>query len=77
VDSADLAQWKGDFGENDDSDADGDMDSDGGDFLIWQRNLGQMGAVPAAAAVPEPGVGALFGSSLLAIGALRGRNRDH
>jgi hypothetical protein len=45
VDSADIAQWRGDFGENDDSNADGDNDSDGADFLIWQRN----------AAIPEPG----------------------
>lgn len=53
VDVVDLAQWEGDFGVNDDSDADMDGDSDGSDFLIWQRNLA--GPVNATAAfVPEP-----------------------
>lgn len=54
VDGADLAQWRGDFGDNPDSDADGDGDSDGADFLAWQRNLGTGVAVPATGAVPEP-----------------------
>lgn len=54
IDSADLAQWTGDFGINDESDADGDGDSDGNDFLVWQRTLGTMVATPAAGAVPEP-----------------------
>lgn len=55
VDSADLSQWAGDFGVNDDSDADDDGDSDGTDFLIWQQNFGLGGAsVPAAGPVPEP-----------------------
>ena len=40
VDSADLTQWEGDYGVNADSDADGDMDSDGNDFLIWQSEFG-------------------------------------
>ena len=40
---------------NGDSDADGDGDSDGNDFLVWQRNVGQTAATPAAASVPEPG----------------------
>ena len=55
VDAADLAQWQGDFGLNDDSDADDDGDSDGADFLAWQRQLGLIApAVSANAAVPEP-----------------------
>jgi probable HAF family extracellular repeat protein len=55
VDAADLAQWQGDFGANDDSDADNDGDSDGTDFLIWQRHLGSgVPAVGPSAAVPEP-----------------------
>lgn len=41
VDGADLAQWEGDFGVNADSDADFDLDSDGNDFLLWQKQLGQ------------------------------------
>ena len=43
VDAADLTQWQSDYGVNGDSDADGDGDSDGRDFLIWQRQFGQVG----------------------------------
>jgi len=72
VDGTDLAQWKGDFGLDNESDADGDGDSDGADFLIWQRNLGQTSAAPAAAAVPEPSSLVLC---LLALGACRALGR--
>jgi hypothetical protein len=34
--------------------ADGDNDSDGNDFLIWQRRLGAASASAATEAVPEP-----------------------
>jgi uncharacterized protein YjbI with pentapeptide repeats len=71
VDAADLADWKGDFGVNGASDADGDSDSDGADFLAWQRHLGQgsPGVAPSTA-VPEP---ASF--ALLVIGAISFANR--
>jgi hypothetical protein len=36
----------------------GDADSDGEDFLIWQRNFG-IGVLSAATAVPEPAAGLL------------------
>lgn len=69
VDGLDLAQWKGDFGVNDDdSDADDDGDSDGQDFLIWQRNL--TGGVGGAAAIPEPSA-AVLGLIVAAAFALR------
>jgi hypothetical protein len=54
VDSVDLAQWKGDYGANADSDTNGDGVTDGADFLIWQRNPGATSASAAAAGVPEP-----------------------
>jgi hypothetical protein len=54
VDALDLAQWKGDYGLNAFSDADGDGDSDGNDFLIWQRQYGQSPPLAASHAVPEP-----------------------
>jgi hypothetical protein len=54
VDGDDLAQWQGDFGENDLSDADDDGDSDGADFLAWQQQLGSGAAMTAAQTVPEP-----------------------
>jgi len=62
VDGVDLSQWEGDFGVNGLSDADGDGDSDGADFLIWQRQFG--GGFPllagAVAQVPEPTSSALL-----------------
>ncbi|MBA3484131.1 MAG: hypothetical protein H0T51_20180 [Pirellulales bacterium] len=58
VNGQDLNLWKTAFGTTTQANADGDSDSDGNDFLIWQRNLGASGATPAAtvtaAAVPEP-----------------------
>ena len=58
VNGADLTMWKGAFGLNANGDADGDNDSDGRDFLIWQRNFGATSSLPAGngafAAVPEP-----------------------
>jgi hypothetical protein len=68
VDAADLAQWRGDMGVNDDSDADLDGDSDGDDFLIWQRQLGATATVAAAAsAVPEPGAAVLAAAVMIAL----------
>jgi hypothetical protein len=39
VNAADLAKWTADFGNNAGSDADFDGDSDGADFLAWQRQF--------------------------------------
>ena len=70
---ADLQKWKLDFGMSAGSDADGDGDSDGADYLVWQRNLGQSAAAVVAAApfvaVPEPSaaVCALIGAACLAM----------
>ena len=41
VNAADLTAWMGDYALGAGSDADDDGDSDGRDFLIWQRQLGQ------------------------------------
>ena len=54
VDTADLAQWEGDYGVNGDSDANSDGNSDGADFLVWQQQNGQSSLVAASQAVPEP-----------------------
>lgn len=63
VDGDDLTQWLGDFGINNESDANNDGDSDGHDFLVWQRTLSA--SVPGGA-IPEPGtlVLALVGLSV-------------
>ncbi|MEM9659417.1 MAG: matrixin family metalloprotease, partial [Planctomycetota bacterium] len=46
VDALDLALWEQSFGVNAVADADDDFDSDGFDFLVWQR---QWGASPLGA----------------------------
>jgi hypothetical protein len=55
VDVLDLLAWKGAFGITDAADADGDNDTDGADFLTWQREWEptSSGAF-ASASVPEP-----------------------
>ena len=52
----DLAQWTDAqlAGNNVEADADGDNDSDGADFLTWQRNLTPAPPTSPAIAVPEP-----------------------
>jgi hypothetical protein len=65
VNSLDLEIWKGAFGQNALGDADGDLDSDGEDFLLWQRQLNIPGG--GVAAVPEPTAAAFAGTALLAL----------
>jgi hypothetical protein len=57
VDGGDLTHWAAHFGVDGQSDADDDGDSDGADFLAWERNFGH--GLPAAA-VPEPTAWALL-----------------
>jgi hypothetical protein len=64
VDATDLGIWRGAFGATDLGDADGDMDSDGEDFLIWQRQL--MVAAGGVAAIPEPSALTLLATVLVA-----------
>ena len=68
VDGADLALFQASYGVDDGSDLDGDLDTDGQDFLFWQRGFGNQGIVgsfqptaivryiPSAdsVAIPEP-----------------------
>lgn len=73
VNAADLPIWKAAYKTTTAGNADGDGDTDGTDFLIWQRRLGQVGAVtPAGSAVPEPGAATLV---LFATAALATRNQ--
>jgi hypothetical protein len=70
VDGADLATWKAGFGSLAGTFAsgnlDGDMDTDGHDFLLWQKQLGVHAlATPVASATPEPATGALVITALL------------
>ncbi|HYO24392.1 MAG TPA: hypothetical protein VEQ85_05525, partial [Lacipirellulaceae bacterium] len=68
VDGQDLQVWKSAFGQTPLGDANGDGRTDGSDFVIWQRELGNDGtpAVGAAAAVPEPASAALLVCGLAA-----------
>jgi hypothetical protein len=76
VDGDDLAQWRGDFGVNDQSDADDDGDSDGADFLAWQQQVGSVPAVAAAPPVPEPaGFWATFAGAIASVTAFRRSRR--
>jgi len=58
VDGADLNIWQEGFGtgtsaEIAEGDADGDGDVDGGDFLVWQRNIDEQPALNLST-IPEP-----------------------
>ena len=59
VNGADLADWQADYALNGESDADGDLDSDGADFLVWQREVAPSSALGTLAAIPEPAGGVL------------------
>ena len=55
VNEVDLSLWEGAFGVDNGGDADDDGDSDGADFLAWQRNFtGGSGLAASTKAVPEP-----------------------
>lgn len=74
VDADDLARWKAGYGVGNargQGDADVDGDVDGGDFLIWQRQLGTSPpSVGAAVATPEPA-----GAVLMVLAAMGLRRR--
>jgi hypothetical protein len=53
VDSADLALWRDGYGVNAIGDTDGDHDTDGRDFLVWQREFTDA-SLTATISVPEP-----------------------
>ena len=52
VNASDLVGWKAAFASSAAGDSDGDLDSDGVDFLAWQRQFD--GRIAAATDVPEP-----------------------
>jgi hypothetical protein len=70
VNSADLGIWKGAFALDVLGDADGDLDTDGYDFLIWQQ---QLGPSIVAAGVPEPATLWLAGCCVAGAAVRRGR----
>jgi hypothetical protein len=70
VDGGDLATWRTGFGSLTGAFAsgnlDGDSDTDGADFLLWQNQLGTPALAAASQATPEPGAAVLAGIGLLA-----------
>jgi hypothetical protein len=76
VNGADLDLWRTSYGVDAGGDADGDQDTDGADFLVWQRQLGVGEAVAAASnVVPEPETVLLLAGLLLSQTA-PGRRRN-
>jgi hypothetical protein len=69
VNAADLDVWRGAYATNALGDADNDFDSDGADFLLWQRELLLPAALPATQPIPEPHSVALLATLSLALGA--------
>jgi hypothetical protein len=69
---ADLTRWKGAFAADDRADSDIDGDTDGADFLAWQRLLGSGFVATVNVAVPEPAsVGATLMAFSLSVGFVR------
>jgi hypothetical protein len=74
VNGLDLTAWKAAYGATQVGDADDDNDSDGADFLIWQRQFGSgTPSAAAVAAVPEPAGALLFAlaAAVISFGPLR------
>jgi endo-1,4-beta-xylanase len=65
VNAADLAIWQAGYGLDGRGDADGDGDTDGRDFSIWQRNFSPSGHLSNSVSVPEPSCLALMAMTLL------------
>jgi len=74
VDANDLSGWASSFPAGAVGDSDGDLDTDGADFLAWQRQLGGNAAAGAADRVPEPTTCALIMATVLGA-CLRWRRR--
>ena len=78
VDEADLQLWQESFGASSSGDADRDGDTDGNDFLIWQRELSFV-EPSSPINVPEPSSGLLLvwlASAVLLGGIKRDQKTD-
>ena len=73
VDDVDLGLWKGGYGltgsaSRTDGDANGDMNVDGTDFLLWQiQYTGSLNPLSTASMVPEPASFVLMASCVLSL----------
>lgn len=76
VNNSDLTDWQASFGVDAGGDADDDGDTDGRDFLIWQRNYDKTlqdilnGSLSGFMTVPEPST-TVMGSIVLVVALVR------
>jgi arylsulfatase A len=68
-----LSRWRRSFGVDAGGDLDGDDDTDGNDFLMWQRSLPPNPPAGALRSVPEPSAGVM---PLVFLTLLRRRRAD-
>ena len=74
IDQQDLAIWQASYGLNSSGDVDGDKDSDGRDFLYWQRQISQSSGITGLnSAIPEPSSLFLAAAFLFSVSCLRRR----
>jgi hypothetical protein len=73
VDDDDLLTWRNAYGSNANGDTDDDNDTDGRDFLVWQREFTGSGPLSAGYAVPEPGLATMALTALLCFSCSRRR----
>ncbi len=78
VDMTDLSILQAAIGITDFGDADDDGDTDGADFLIWQRQFNQQvgGSVGSSIGVPEPTSAVLMGLCMMGFGCRRRGDRE-
>ncbi len=79
VDALDLNKWYGDYGVSPGSDADGNLVSNGDDFLQWQRQLGSRTSENVEIAHnPEPATFVVWGllAAVTGLGFAARRRRD-
>lgn len=75
VDADDLGVWKAAFGNNAQGDANGDLLTNGVDFLIWQRNFNSAAtsSIAPRSAIPEPAGLPLAAAALSLLAAISSR----
>ena len=79
VNAADYTVWRDNLGSTSatslSGDADGDLDVDGNDFLVWQQQFGTVPSSVESASVPEPGSGTILVLGAAGMIALASRKR--